>query len=266
MPFTVATYNVLASAYIKPEWYAGVPAHLLDPAWRVPAVARSVAALDADLVCLQEVEPDVFAAVTSHLEPLGYAGSYERKGRGRPDGCAVLLRTAVFTLRTNRRLEYRDREGGPEIHSGSVALLAALERDGRMLGVASTHVKWAAPGTPRDAHIGHRQVAELIEACRGFDPPCRDWVVCGDFNYTPDDEVIGVMRDAGFAFAHADRRDARTFAGTGTAKLIDYVFHTAGLRSRPLDPHPITDDTKLPSEDQPSDHLALVAELEWAAQ
>lgn len=56
MPFTVATYNVLASAYIKPEWYAGVPAHLLDPAWRVPAVARSVAALDADLVCLQEVD------------------------------------------------------------------------------------------------------------------------------------------------------------------------------------------------------------------
>lgn len=73
--------------------------------------------------------------------------------------------------------------------------------------------------------------------------------VCGDFNYTPDDEVIGVMRDAGFAFAHADRPNARTFAGTGTAKLIDYMFRTAGLRARPLDPPAIADATKLPSPD-----------------
>jgi nocturnin len=266
MPFTVATYNVLASAYITPEWYAGVPAHLLDPAWRVPAVARHVAALDADLVCLQEVEPDVFAAVVLHLEPLGYAGLYEQKGRGRPDGCATFFRTAAFALRRTQRLEYHDREGGPDEHSGSVALLAALERDGHTLGVASAHVKWAAPGTPRDAHIGHRQVAELIEACRAFDPPCREWVVCGDFNYTPDDEVIGVMRDAGFAFAHAACPTARSFAAfaaTGRAKLIDYVFHTAGLGSRPFDPPAIADDAQLPSEDQPSDHLPLVAELDW---
>lgn len=241
-----------------------MPAHLLDPAWRVPAVARHVAALDADLVCMQEVEPDVFAAVISHLEPLGYARLYEQKGRGRPDGCAPFYRTAAFTAKRTRRFEYHDSEGGPDEHSGSVALLAALEWDGHALGVASTHVKWAAPGTPRDAHIGHRQVAELVEACRGFGPPCRDRVVCGDFNYTPDDEVTGVMRDAGFAFAHADRPDARTFAGTGTAKRIDYVFHTAGLRSRPLDPPAITDDTKFPSEDQPPDHLALVAELDWS--
>lgn len=205
----------------------------------------------------------MFAAVAAYLEPLGYAGLYERKGRGRPDGSAIFYCTAAFTLRRTQRLEYHDREGGPEIHSGSVALLAALERDGQTLGVASTHVKWAAPGTPRDSHIGHHQVAELIDACRGFDPPCRDWVVCGDFNYTPDDEVIGVMRDAGFTFAHADRPDARTFAATGKAKLIDYVFHTAGLRSNPLDPPAITDDTKLPSPDQPSDHLPLVAELDW---
>ena len=99
--------------------------------------------------------------------------------------------------------------------------------------------------------------------CRDFDPPCRDWVVCGDFNYPSDAEAVGAMRDAGYSFAHADRLHIRSAVANGRAKLIDYVFHTAGLRARPLDPPAVTDDTKLPSPDQPSDHLALVAEFDW---
>jgi hypothetical protein len=42
------------------------------------------------------------------------------------------------------------------------------------------------------------------------------------------------------------------------AKLIDYVFHTPGLRPGAPAPSPTSDDTKLPSGYQPSDHLALV--------
>jgi mRNA deadenylase 3'-5' endonuclease subunit Ccr4 len=263
MSFTVATYNILASAYIKPEWYAGVSEHLLRSESRVPAVARHVAALDADILCLQEVEPEVFAALTTHLEPLGYTGYYEQKGRGRPDGCATFFRTNAFALRLSHRLEYRDREAGANSHSGHVALLLALEHDGQLLGIANTHVRWSAPNTHRDEQVGYRQVVELLEACRRFEPPCRDWVVCGDFNYPPEAEAIGAMRDAGYGFAHAERPHLRSAVANGRAKLIDYVFHTGGLRSRPLDPPPISDDTKLPSTDQPSDHLALVAHFDW---
>lgn len=266
MSFTIATYNILASVYIKPEWYAGVPEHLLRPETRVPAVVRHVAALDADVLCLQEVEPDVFAALATHLEPLGYAGYYEQKGRNRLDGCATFVRTGPFVVRLAHRLEYRDRESGAESHSGHVALLLVLERDGHLLGVANTHIRWAASGTPREEQVGYRQVAELIEACQRSDPPCRGWVVCGDFNYTPDTEAVGAMRDAGYAFAHADRPALRSAVVNGRAKLIDYVFHTAELRSRPVDPPAIGEDTKLPAPDQPSDHLALVAEFDWTAE
>jgi mRNA deadenylase 3'-5' endonuclease subunit Ccr4 len=264
MPFTVATYNVLATAYIQPQWYAGVPEHLLRPETRVPVIVRRVAGLDADVLCLQEVEPEVLAALTDRLRPLGYAGYYERKGRNRPDGCATFVRTGEFAVRHAGRLEYRDREAGAEVHSGHVALLLALERDGHLIGVANTHIRWAAPDAPRSEQVGHRQVAELIAACRDSEPPCRDWVVCGDFNYPPDSEAVGAMRDAGYAFAHADRPHLRSAVANGRAKLIDYVFHTAGLRSRALDPPAVTDDTKLPSADQPSDHLPLAAALDWA--
>jgi mRNA deadenylase 3'-5' endonuclease subunit Ccr4 len=134
MSFTVATYNVLATSYIKPEWYPGVSDHLLRAETRVPALVRHIEALDADVLCLQEVESDVFAALADRLGPLGHAGYYERKGRNRPDGCATFVRTAAFGVRHTRRLEYRDREAGAEAHSGHVALLLALERDGQALG------------------------------------------------------------------------------------------------------------------------------------
>jgi mRNA deadenylase 3'-5' endonuclease subunit Ccr4 len=263
MSFTVATYNVLATAYINPQWYPGVPEHLLQPETRVPALVRHVEALGADVLCLQEVEPDVFAVLNERLQPLGYAGHFEQKGRNRPDGCATFVRTAAFAVRRAYRLEYRDRETGPEAHSGHVALLLALERDGPLLGVANTHVRWMAPDAPREAQVGFRQVEELIAACRGFDPRCRDWIACGDFNYTADSAGVGAMRDAGYTFAHADRPRVRSAVANGRAKLIDYLFHTAGLRSRALDPPAVADDTKLPSPEQPSDHLALVAEFDW---
>ncbi|QJW98530.1 endonuclease/exonuclease/phosphatase family protein [Frigoriglobus tundricola] len=201
--------------------------------------------------------------MTAHLEPLGYAGYYEQKGRNRPDGCATFFRTSTFALRRAQRLEYWDRGSGVECHSGHVALLPALENDGHLLGVANTHVRWAAPGTPREEQVGYRRVVELIEACRRFEPPCRDGIVCGDFNSTPNTDVVRAMRDAGYAFAHAERPDLRSAVANGRAKLIDYVFHTEGLRSRPLEPVHISDDTKLPSPDQPSDHLALVARFDW---
>jgi mRNA deadenylase 3'-5' endonuclease subunit Ccr4 len=263
MSFTVASYNILATVYIKPEWYPGVPEHLLRPEIRIPAVVSHVESLNADILCLQEVEPSAFACLADRLERLGYVGYYEQKGRKRPDGCATFLRTGSFTVRRVQRLEYSDRESGEESHSGHVALLLALEHDGRVLGVANTHIRWAAPNTPREEQVGYRQVVELIAACQQFDPPCRDWVICGDFNYSPDAEAICAMCDAGYAFAHAGKPHLRSAVANGRAKLIDYVFHTAGLRSRPLDPPPVSDDTKLPSPDQPSDHLALVAEFDW---
>jgi mRNA deadenylase 3'-5' endonuclease subunit Ccr4 len=263
MPFKTATWNVLASAYIRPDWYPGVLPELLAPARRVPALAGHAAALGADLLCLQELERDAYAALEGRLGPLGCTGRYEKKAGGRPDGCATFFRNSLFVLRGTQRLDYHDHGQGRE-DSGHVALLLALEFEGRLLGVANTHVRWDRPRTPRDEQVGFRQVMELLEACQRFTPPCAGWLICGDFNRTPDDEAVAAMRRAGFAFAHAGRPHVLSAVTNGKAKLIDYLFHTATLRARPLDPPAISDATLLPSPEQPSDHLALMAELEWA--
>jgi endonuclease/exonuclease/phosphatase family metal-dependent hydrolase len=263
MSFTAATYNVLATAYINPQWYAGVPPELLDPGRRIPALVRHVESLDADLLCLQEVEADTFAALRQRLGPLGYEGRCEMKGGNRPDGCAVFFRRGLFTLRAVQRLDYHNGERGPQGDSGHVALLLCLEHEGRLLGVADTHLRWDRPGTPRTGQVGLRQIVELMETCASFSPACRGWLVCGDFNSTPDGEVVDALRQGGFEFAHAGRTHVRSCVANRRARLIDYLFHTGQLRSQPFDPPPIEDRTKLPSEEQPSDHVALMAEIGW---
>jgi protein angel len=263
MTFTAATYNVLATAYLGRGDYAAVPAAVLDPDRRTAALVRHVAALDADLLCLQEVEADVLAALRAGLEPVGHDGLCEFKGRGKPDGCATFFRTGVFALQKAERLEYRDDEKGPGRHSGFVALLLALGHAGRRLGVANTHLRWDRPGTPRHGQVGHRQAVELLEACRRFDPPCDGWIVCGDFNRGPASDVVATFREAGLTFAHAGRPHVRSAVANRRASLIDYLFHTSGLTARPVDPPPVDDRTVLPSADEPSDHLALAATFDW---
>ena len=74
MSFSLATYNVLAQAYITPSRYPRTPASVLASAWRRPALVRHIGALATDVVCLQEVEDKTFAAVQQALGPLGYTG------------------------------------------------------------------------------------------------------------------------------------------------------------------------------------------------
>ena len=69
--FSVATYNILAGAYIQRGYYPRTPALVLNPAWRVPALTQHVSALQADLVCLQEVEVEVYASLRGSLGALG---------------------------------------------------------------------------------------------------------------------------------------------------------------------------------------------------
>jgi mRNA deadenylase 3'-5' endonuclease subunit Ccr4 len=56
MRMKVATYNVLATAYIEPTRYPLTPPEWLDATTRLPALTAHLIRLDADILCLQEVE------------------------------------------------------------------------------------------------------------------------------------------------------------------------------------------------------------------
>jgi endonuclease/exonuclease/phosphatase family metal-dependent hydrolase len=264
MAFTIATLNVLADAYIKPEWYPYSPLDLLRPGRRLPALADHVAALDADVLCLQEVEPAAFAALDRRLTPAGYTGDLALKGGGKPDGCAAFTRTRTFELVRAVRVEYRDGPT-PGRASGHVGQLLVLRAGGRLLGVANTHLKWDPPGTPRDATYGYRQVRQLLAERSAHAPDAAAWIIAGDFNQTSDGAVAAALHAAGFASSHAACPGA-TCNPRRRAKTIDFLFHDAALRADPAPLPAVGDDMPLPGPGQPSDHVAVVARFAWAVE
>lgn len=263
MSFAVTSYNVLADAYINPGWYPGTPAAVLDRHRRLPALVRRIADLGAEVICLQEVEPDVFTALEEHLQPRGYGGRFARKGHGKPDGCATFVKLAAFVQSEMRVLNYADgAEDRPD--SGHVAEMNVLVHGGRLLGVANTHLKWDRPGTPEADQWGLRQIVQLLRQCDEATSGCPSWIICGDFNVLADSAVVRALQRTGLIDAYQDRADLYTCNSNRLVKRIDYLFHTADLIARPVALPAIDNQTALPSEQEPSDHLPIMAWLDWA--
>lgn len=237
---------------------------VLDPVWRIPALVQHVTDLATDVICLQEVETSTFAALKSRLSSLEYAAQYVRKTEGRPDGCATFYRRHAFELIGTRIVEYLD--GSQEqANSGHIALLVVLRAAGRIVGIANTHLTWDPPDTASIAKLGYRQALQLLSECQNTVPSCDGWLVCGDLNATPDSEIVAALQHAGFQYAHAGLPHTYTCKANAEVKMIDYLFYSPKFCAEPQGVVQISDQTVLPSAEQPSDHLPIVARFSWTA-
>jgi mRNA deadenylase 3'-5' endonuclease subunit Ccr4 len=262
MPLSVASYNVLADAYVRPERYPGVPLVALDFMAREPLLLRRVAGLGADVICLQEVEHAFFPALDGHLRTRGYVGHYVRKGNNKPDGCATFVREAV-KVEATQALSYADGSARPKCApTGCVALLMLVKWDGLALGIANTHLKWDAPDTPEKGRLGLRQITQLLKEKDTLLPGAEAWIVCGDFNAIADDPVTETLRKAGLVDAYHGMVEAHTCVIDRIAKRIDYVFHSPNLKAKPGELPMLGGQTLLPSPDEPSDHVPIMTWLD----
>ncbi len=265
LSFSVASYNVLASAYIKAAWYPRTAAAFLNPQVRIPTLIEHVAAFATDVICLQEVERDTLTALQAELSPLGYVAHYAMKSRGQPDGCAIFVRENSMSLSAVGTIKYADGDGMTD-DSGHIALVIILHHAGRSLGIANTHLKWDPPKTPSDKRRGLRQIRQLLLERNEIGPDCHGWIICGDFNATPDSEVVAVVQHAGLAYTHQSIADGYTCNTNGTVKLVDYLFHSPELRAEPRALPILDDQTPLPSTEEPSDHLAVISQFYWVVK
>ena len=284
-PLRVVSWNVLAQGYVRRAYYPHTPDSALEPARRRAAViARLVDhARDADVVCLQEIERAPFEAAAHALA--GFVGRLVLK-TGRSEGCAIFARESLAPAW--RELVYADR-------SGHVAIGASLA--GGAVSIASTHLKWSPPDTPltppplepsrhewmhgpvsaaaarlppggepgslrvtaaSGPHHGHVELVELLDA---WVTPGSSWVLTGDFNLEPGDDALRVASARGLRDAYDGSAAAPTCNSNGKAKRIDFVWTTADLAAAPAAVRAIADDTPLPSDDEPSDHLAIGATI-----
>jgi mRNA deadenylase 3'-5' endonuclease subunit Ccr4 len=259
MSFTIVSWNVLATGYIRPSYYPRTPEALLEDAARLPRVVERVVALDADFVCLQEVEAPLFAQLEARLDAAGYDGRYARKSGRRPDGCAIFARRGAGTIEAWRRIAFED--GAPP--SGHIALLVRIALGKRRLGLAATHLKWSPRGTPPGDQVAVRQAREIVAAIGEAEWRSDGWILCGDLNAEAGDAPLAALYEAGFADAYAGLDGAFTCNANGVARRIDFLLHTEALGATPMPVRTIDGTTPLPDPDEPSDHLPIGAEVAW---
>lgn len=241
---TVVSWNVLAAAYVRPEWYPYTPAGLLDPRAREARVVEAVVGHSAaDALCLQEIEPSTFGSLVSRLD--AFEGHLVQK-RGKPDGCAIFVRRSLGTPEF-RQLVYGDGTG----HVAAAAVVGGI-------GIATTHLKWQAADVPVDVRLGRAELTELLDAWVVGDEP---WVVCGDLNADASSPVLEVAFARGLRDGYASLPEAWTCNSNEHKKRIDFILHTRGFDATPKVLPPITDVTPLPSATEPSDHLAIQVAL-----
>lgn len=159
-----------------------------EPGRRVPAIADTLASLDADVVCLQEVYGDDTGVddATALGERLGgqVVRNEVRYYQGRSFGNAIVSRWPV------RRAGQQRLPGADGLPGHRTAVWVVVDAPCGELPVICTHLAFRFD----ESALRQTQaaaVAELAAELRGDDPGERPPVVlCGDLNAVPDSDEL----------------------------------------------------------------------------
>ncbi|XP_051868577.1 protein angel homolog 2 isoform X2 [Pristis pectinata] len=198
--FSVLSYNILAQDLLEDNshLYRHCSQPLLQWGFRFPNILKELKQLDADIMCLQEVQNNHYGKqLKPILESLGYHCEYKMRTGNKRDGCAICFKRSKFSLISASPVEfYRpmiqilDRD-----NVGLVVLLQpALSQSDVRVCVANTHLLY----NPRRGDIKLAQLAILLAEINKLasDGKGGHWpiILCGDFNSVPDSPLYNFIR------------------------------------------------------------------------
>jgi mRNA deadenylase 3'-5' endonuclease subunit Ccr4 len=252
----IVSYNVLANAYIKEDRYPRVPPQFLQWEYRSQALLSKIDSLNADLICLQEVEEETYQRIHHLLSGKGFSGVYARRKQGRPDGCATF---SLLPIHQWEVVHYHDQVRGAP--SGHLALITFIQVKDHLLAVANTHIKWDPPDTIAQHQIGWRQMQQLLFHHILPDSSVDGWVICGDMNCELEDHLLQEILRAGFKSPLQE--SAPTYYTEDKCAQIDFILCQNHLNITALSRPSYPLHTVLPNAQEPSDHLPIAAVVEF---
>ncbi|XP_071323414.1 protein angel homolog 2 [Trachinotus anak] len=193
--FSVMSYNILSQELLGDNNY--LYRHC-DPAvlpweYRLPNLLAEIQQLDADILCLQEVQEDHYEnQIKPALQRLGYQCEYKKRTGSKPDGCAIIFKSSRLSLLSSNPVEFF-RPGDALLDRDNVGLVLLLRPNhpvsqsdpSAFICVANTHLLY----NPRRGDIKLTQLAillaEISRLSRLPDGSTSPVVLCGDFNSTP---------------------------------------------------------------------------------
>ncbi|XP_078470572.1 2',5'-phosphodiesterase 12 [Lampetra planeri] len=229
------SYNVLADVYAQTEvartaLFPYCPAYALGLDYRQNLLRKELAAYNADVVCLQEVDKNVFAeGLRPVMEALGMEGMYRMKERQK-EGLATFFRSDRFRLVSRHDVTLAVALQGDPAHGElrqalqknprlfrvltrlatelQVSVLQSLEDERRRLIVANTHLYWH----PKGSHVRLIQGAvalrhlELLVSSLALPAPAAPppLLFCGDFNSFPSSGLVQLLTTGHVGASHPD--------------------------------------------------------------
>ena len=99
---SLVTWNILAPLYANDAKYPWSKEQL-DWSVREPRIIEELISIDADIICLQEVQVDLWDRLFSQLQDHGYHGFLQEMGRRHPVANAILVKEGLNIVRTESR-------------------------------------------------------------------------------------------------------------------------------------------------------------------
>ncbi|XP_053316791.1 protein angel homolog 2 [Spea bombifrons] len=205
--FTVLSYNILSQDLLEDNahLYSHCRRPLLFWSYRLPNILNEIEEMDADILCLQEVQEDHYRTqIKPSLEALGYHCEYKTRTGSKPDGCAICFKSSKFILALTKPVEYYRRNIAllDRDNIGLVLLLQPrTEIEAPTICVANTHLLY----NPKRGDIKLTQLAillaEISGAARLKDMSYCPIVLCGDFNSVPGSPLHRFIRDGMLNYA-----------------------------------------------------------------
>ncbi|XP_077195027.1 protein angel homolog 2 isoform X1 [Paroedura picta] len=200
--FTVMSYNILSQDLLEDNshLYKHCRHQILSWNYRFPNILLDIKRLDADVLCLQEVQEDQYGSeIKPSLEALGYHCEYKMRTGRKPDGCAICFKTSKFSLLSSNPVEFF-RRNIPLLDRDNVGLVVLLQprshcKATAAICVANTHLLY----NPRRGDIKLTQLAMLLAEITNValkeDGRFCPLVLCGDFNSVPYSPLYNFLRE-----------------------------------------------------------------------
>ncbi|XP_071350977.1 2',5'-phosphodiesterase 12 [Trachinotus anak] len=315
----VVSYNILADVYAQTELsktvlYPYCAPYALQLDYRQNLIKKELAGYNADIICLQEVDIGVFLdSLTPALDAFGLDGVFRVKDK-QHEGLSTFYRRSKFRLLSRHDIVLSEALTSDPIHSEllervsanstlkdrilqrstslQVTILEDLNKPGRKVCVANTHLYWHPKG-------GNIRLVQMGVALQHLShvisevAPGAPLIFCGDFNSSPTSGVFQLVSETAVPQQHADWSSSgpeescsmellSTFppllSASGTPAYTNYVggFHGCldyifiqpdSMQVEQVIPLPshqeVTTYEALPSVAHPSDHIALICDLRW---
>lgn len=239
MRLRLATFNVLAIAYLDYGTYSPQALEFLRSERRIPALLKLLRGIQADVIALQEVERDLMEALKSDStwDVFGV-----NKTGGKPDGLALLVRRTVRVVKG----------GHYGFHDGTDHVWQWIQVGD--IFIVNIHLKYS----PEDAavHDGVRQMSDVLGWLAG-----RPAVIMGDCNGRPGGRVRKTLEIGGFVNAWGGIPTALIIQdGVAEEAPIDLIAVRGGTTELSM---VLRSVVGIPCEDNPSDHVPVIVGVRY---